>query len=65
LLVSGAMHLAVVRAAQWHREFVAGLAAQRARLGKSKMMGIRRFTAAHQARLLDDSAHVLAVSVPT
>ena len=64
-LVTGAVDLAVVHAAERDDEFVARLAAERTRLRVAKMMGIGWLTAAHEARHLDDSAQVLAVPVPT
>jgi hypothetical protein len=41
-LVARAMNRAVVDSAERHREFVARLAAERARLYVPKMMGVRR-----------------------
>jgi hypothetical protein len=46
-LVTGAVDLTVVHSAERDREFIARLAAERTRLGISKMMRIRWFTAAH------------------
>src|SRR6516164_7120528 len=63
LLVTGALHLTVVHAAERHRELIARLPTERTRLGKSKMMRIRWLTAANQARHLDDRPQVLTVSV--
>ena len=40
-LVPSTMHCSVVHAAEWNREFIAGLAAQRARLHEPKMMRVR------------------------
>ena len=45
LLVAGAMDRAVMRAAERDGEFVAGLAAERARLQVPKMMRVRRLAA--------------------
>ena len=61
LFIRRAMHLAMVRAAERHREFIARLAAERPRLGISKMVRIRWLTAANQARHLDDRPQVLTV----
>ena len=61
LLVTGALHLTVVHAAERHRELIARLPTERTRLGKSKMMRIRWLTAANQARHLDDRPQVLTV----
>ena len=60
--VAVTMDLAVMAPAEWHREFVAHLAAERAALGKAEVMRIRRLTAANQARLLGDVSDVLAVT---
>ena len=56
------MQFAMVRAAQRHRVFVADLAAQRARLGKRQMMGVRRLLGANQAGLRADEFEVLFVA---
>jgi hypothetical protein len=50
------MDRAMMRSAERHRELVARLAAQRARLHKSDVMGVRRLAAAQQAGLLGPTA---------
>jgi hypothetical protein len=49
--------------AQWDRELIADLAAERTRLGKSEVVGVRGLAAAHEARLLGDIAKVLPVAI--
>ena len=50
-------------AAEWDRELIADLAAERAGLGKSEVVGVRGLAAAHEARLLGDIAQVLSVAI--
>ena len=57
------MNRPVMAAAERHRELVAGLAAERARLHEAQMVGIRRLAAAQQARLLGDKSQVLLVAI--
>ena len=57
------MHGAVMPATEWDRELIADLAAKRARLGKSEVVGIRGLAAAHDTRLLRDVAKVLPVAI--
>src|SRR5215471_7988439 len=57
------MDRTMMPAAERDREFIADLAAERARLGKSEVVGIRRLAAAQQARLLRDIAQVLPVAI--
>src|ERR1700730_1955358 len=52
LLVARAMDRAMMRPAERDRELVARLTAQRARLDKSDVMGIRGLAAAEEARLV-------------
>ena len=52
----------MMAAAERHRELVADLAAERARLRKTQMMRIRRRATANQAGLLHHEAKVLAVA---
>ena len=52
-------------AAEGDRKLIADLAGERARLGKSEVVGIRRLAAAHETRLLGDIAKVLPVAVAT
>ena len=59
------MHCAVMPATEWDRELIADLAAERARLRESEVMGIRGLAAADEARLLGDIAEVLPVAIPT
>jgi len=47
------------------RELIADLAAERARLGKSKVVGVRGLAATHETRLLGDIAKVLPVAIAT
>src|SRR6516162_7211859 len=55
----------MVPSAERDSELVTYLAAQRAGLGESKMVGVRGFAAAHEARLLGDIAKVLPVAIAT
>ena len=55
----------MVPSAEGDSELVTDLAAQRARLSESKMVGVRRLAAAHEARLLGDIAKVLPVAIAT
>src|SRR5262249_26247325 len=64
-LVAGAVHRAMMPAAEWDRELVADLAAERTGLSKSEVVGIRRLAAAQQTRLLGDIAQVLTVAIAT
>jgi hypothetical protein len=63
LLVAGAMHRAMVGAAQRNGEFIAHLAAERPRLQVAKMVRMRLFAAADEARLLRDITKVLSVPI--
>ena len=55
----------MVPSAERDSELVTYLAAQRAGLGESKMVGVRGFAAAQQTRLLSDVAEVLPVAIAT
>jgi hypothetical protein len=57
------MHRAMMSATEWDRELIADLAAERAGLGKSEMVGIGGLAAADEARLLHDLAQVLSVAI--
>jgi len=57
------MNGAVMDAAKRHREFIAGLTAERPWLHVSKMMRVRWLAAADEARLLSDKAYVLAATI--
>src|SRR4029077_8209293 len=57
------MHRPMMPPAQWDRELIADLAAERTRLGKSEVVGVRGLTAAHQTRLVGDMAQVLPVAI--
>src|SRR5262249_34060545 len=57
------MHRTMMPATEWDRELIADLAAERARLGKSEVVGVRGLAAAHETRLLGDIAQVLAVAI--
>jgi hypothetical protein len=53
----------VMDAAERHREFIAGLAAERAWLQVSKMMRVRWLAAANEAGLSGDKAQVLPIAI--
>src|SRR6266511_2861007 len=57
------MHRTMMPAAEWDRELIADLAAERAGLGKSEVVGVRGLAAAHETRLLGDIAQVLPVAI--
>src|SRR6516165_4417605 len=57
------MHRTMMPAAEWDRELVADLAAERARLGKSEVVGVRGLATAKETRLLGDKAQVLPVAI--
>src|SRR5262249_28627258 len=59
------MRRAVMSATEWDRKLIADLAAERARLRESEVVGIRGLAAAHETRLLGDIAQVLAVAIAT
>src|SRR6266545_5386404 len=59
------MHRTMMPAAEWDRELIADLAAERARLGKSEVVGVRGLAAADETRLLGDIAKVFSVAVAT
>jgi hypothetical protein len=61
-LITVPVKLAMVEATNRNRELVADLAAQSTRLRKAKMMWIRRFAAAHHARLLGYKFAVVLVA---
>jgi hypothetical protein len=63
LFVAGAMNRAVMRAAEWDGEFITRFAAKRPRLQVAKMMRIRLYAAANEARLLGNMAKVFAVTI--
>jgi hypothetical protein len=62
-LVAGAMNRTVMRAAQWDDEFIARLAAERARLHKSDVVRVRRLAAAQEARLLGHQTKMVPVAI--
>src|SRR5439155_12761610 len=62
-LVAGAMHRAMMDTAERYGEFIASLAAERARLQVEKVMRIRWLAAADEAWLLGDRAKVLPVAI--
>src|SRR5215472_13024706 len=64
-LVARAVHRTMMPATERNRELIADLATERARLGKSEVVGVRRLAAAHEARLLGDVAQVLPVAIAT
>ena len=59
------MHRPMMPSAERDRELIADLAAERARLGKSEVVGVRGLAAADDACLLSDVAQMLAVAIPT
>src|SRR5439155_12801537 len=61
--IAGAMHSAVMRAAERDGKFIACFAAERARLHKSDVMRIRGLAAAQQAGLLYHKAKVVPVAI--
>ena len=63
-LVAGAMDRAVMRTAERDGEFIAGSAAERARLQIAKMMRVGWPAAADEARLLGDIVKMLPVAIP-
>src|SRR4029453_3727161 len=57
------MHCTMMPSAEWDRELIADLAAERTGLGESEVVGVRGLAAAHEARLLGDIAKVLPVAI--
>ena len=57
------MSLPVMDPAKRGNEFVAGLAAKRARLHEAQVMGIRRFAPAHETGLSGDKPEMLLVAI--
>jgi len=57
------MHRAVMAAAEWDRELIAELAAERAGLGEPEVVGVRGLAAAQETGLLGDVAKVLPVAI--
>jgi hypothetical protein len=62
-LVAGAMDRAMMDTAEGHGEFIAGPAAERARLQVAKMMRVGWSAAADEARLFGDVAKVLSIAI--
>ena len=62
-LVAGAMDRAMMDTAERHGEFIAGLAAERARLQVAQVMRVGWLAAADEAWLLGDRAKVLPVAI--
>ena len=60
--VSVAMELAMMPAAEGHRELIAGLSAKRPALDKAQVVGVTGSSSADQAGLLGDEADVVAVA---
>ena len=56
------VQFAVMSTAERHGELVADLAAERPALRKAQVMGVGRFTAADQTRLLRHKAHMVAIA---
>ena len=59
------MHGTMMPATERERELSADLAAERARLSESQVVGIRGLAAADEARLLGDITKVLPVAIAT
>src|SRR6516225_10130098 len=59
------MHRAVMSATEWDRKLIAHLAAERAWLGKTEVVGVRGFAGADEARLLGYITQVLPVAIAT
>ncbi len=55
----------MVAPAQWHREFIADLTAERWALRKAEMVGICWLPTANEARLLGDVSDVIPIPYPT
>ena|SRR6516164_7893853 len=62
--ITTAMHLAMMTTAEWDRELIANLSAQRRGLCKPEMMRIGGTPAANQAWLFGDCFHMLSVADP-
>ena len=60
--VPSSVDLAMVTATERNSEFIAGLASDRPVLRETEMMGVRRVTAAYQARLLRHNLDVFAIT---
>src|SRR5262245_8666050 len=59
------MHRPMMPSTERARELIADLAAERARLRQSEVVGIRGLAAAHETCLLGDIAQVLPVAIAT
>ena len=57
------MQCTVMPSTEWDREFIAHLAAERARLREPEVVGIRGLAATHKTRLMGDIAQVLSVAI--
>src|SRR5215471_3828451 len=57
------MHRPMMPATERDRELIADLAAERTRLGKSEVVGVRGLAATHETRLLGDIPQVLPVAI--
>src|SRR5262245_55954108 len=57
------MHRTMMPSTERHHEFIADLATERARLGKSEVVRIRRLATAQQTRLLRDIPQVRPVAI--
>src|SRR5437016_3373223 len=57
------MHRTMMPSTEGDRELIADLAAERARLGKSEVVGIGWLAAADEARLLGDVTQVFPVAI--
>src|ERR1700691_3807144 len=62
--VAAVVNLAMMATAQWHREFVADLAAEGSALREAYVVSVRWLPAANQTRLLRNEPDVLAVADP-
>src|SRR6516165_11055079 len=63
-LIAAPVQLAMVQPADRDGEFVADLAPDARRLGKLEVMGIRRGSAADQARLSGHEPQMVAIALP-
>ena len=62
--ISGAMQVAMMGAAQRHRELIAGLEAKASWLREAQVVGVRRLASANHAGLRGDKLAVTFVAPP-
>src|SRR6516165_10228029 len=63
--IAAAMHLTVMRAAEWHRELIAHLTAEGTTLCEPQVMRIRGLSTTNQALLFHDVPDMLAITNAT